>query len=276
MKNIASFIDFSLQKNYGFFIDEINPIITEYLKSRDENKFSEAARYLGVISEAALKELYKSYISSEDDPSFSNLLYQIKNCDDLNVKMSPPIETLLRFTINLRNISSHKTTDSLRNFIMIADEIKIEECIVAEKMTIKIIKWFLANKGFDISNIPNYTYVIDQRTITQNVTIPKLHKDSKSFQNITIPENAEIHLNSMIIDYLIRGFSLVEISNKYFNESDDEGKIAYKILVGHVGLNSKWQEVFKTNNYKDLINLLDQKEHKVLIEAIRFHIKKSN
>jgi len=276
MQNIGYFIEFSNKKNFNFFIDVINPIIAEYLSSREKNDFPESVRHLGKVTEALLKDLYITHIKSEEDPSFSALLFDLKNCDDLNVRLSPPIETILRFIINLRNISSHKTTDKLRDFIMLENEIKIEECIVSEKMIIKVIKWYLANKGFDISKIPNYTYVIDQKTLTDTISIPKLYKDTVSFQTTLIPENAELHTNSMIIDYLIRGMSLVDISNKYFNNSDDDGKISYKILFGLVGLNTKWQHFFKNNNYKDVINLLDSKEHGKIIEALRIYDKKTN
>ena len=274
MKNIAYFIEFSSKKNYNFFIDIINPIITEYLSSRERNDFSESVRNLGKLTEALLKELHATHFKSEEDPSFSTLLFDLKNCDHLNVRLSPPIETILRFIINLRNISSHKTNDNLRDFIMLENEIKIEECIVSE--IIKVIKWYLANKGFDISKIPNYTYVIDQKTLTDTLSIPKIYKDIVSFQSTLIPENAELHIHSMIIDFLIRGMSLVDISNKYFNNSDDEGKISYKILFGIIGLNTKWQQFFKNNNYKDIINLLDSKEHGKIIEALRIYDKKSN
>lgn len=276
MKNIAFFIDYSNKKNYSFFIDEVNPIITNYLDYREGNEFTNAARQLGIITETLLKELYKSFVDPDEDPSFSTLLFQIKNLDSLNVKLTPPIETLLRFTTNLRNISSHKTNDNLRDFIMISDEIRIEECIVAEKMMIKILKWFLANKGFDISSIPNYTYLIDQDTLTKNLVIPNLYKDKKNFQSVILPENAEIHVHSMIIDYLIRGYTLEEISNKYFTESRDEGKISYRIICGQIGLNKQWQELFKQNNYKDIINLLKPEKHKLIIESLKLHISKTN
>lgn len=276
MKNLAYFIEFSNKKNYSFFIDEVNPIITNYLNYREANDFTNATRQLGLITETLLKDIYRSFIDPEEDPAFSSLIFQIKNLDSLNVKLTPPIETLLRFTINLRNISSHKTNDNLRDFIMIADEIRIEECVVAEKMMIKIIKWFLANKGFDISSIPNYTYLVDQDTVTKNLVIPNLFKDNKNFQSVIIPENAEIHVHSMIIDYLIRGFNLEEISNKYFNNSNDEGKISYRIICGQVGLNKQWQELFKKNNYKDIVNLLKPEKHRIIIEALKLHISKSN
>jgi DNA integrity scanning protein DisA with diadenylate cyclase activity len=198
------------------------------------------------------------------------------NFDDLNVKLNPAIETLLRFTVNLRNITSHRTSQEFRNFVMLSEDIKIEECVVSEKMIMKIIKWFLANKGFDISEIPNYTYILNNETTTKNITIPTLFRDEKSFKDTQLPQGYELHIYSMITDYLIRGFSLKDISNKYFNEYNDEGKISFKILMGIIGLNTKWQELFKNNNYKDLVNLLDFNEHKEIIAALKLHIKKNS
>jgi hypothetical protein len=276
MNNIGYFIGFSEKKNYSFFIENINPIIADYLKSREENNFTESVRLLGTITEGILKELYKDNIGVGDDPAFSNLIFSLKNSDDLNVKLNPAIETLLRFTVNLRNITSHRTSQEFRNFVMLSEDIKIEECVVSEKMIMKIIKWFLANKGFDISEIPNYTYILNNETTTKNITIPTLFRDEKSFKDTQLPEGYELHIYSMITDYLIRGFSLKDISNKYFNEYNDEGKISFKILMGIIGLNTKWQELFKNNNYKDLVNLLDFNKHKEIIAALKLHIKKNS
>jgi hypothetical protein len=276
MNNISFFLDYSKDKDFGFFIDNINPIIYDYLLAREENDYPESVRKIGLLSESLLKELYKLFVDGNDDPSFSTAIYELKNSDSLNVKLSPPIETILRFTINLRNISSHKTNNNLRDFILLSDEIKVEECIVAEKMIIKIMKWFLANKGFDISNIPNYTYLNNEKTLTQNFSIPLLRKDTISFKSTQIPEGSEIHTHSMIIDYLIRGMSLEDISNKYFNSNDDEGKISYRILFGTVGINKQWQDLFKNNNYRDILNLLDSNDHKIINEALNLHIKKQN
>lgn len=276
MNNIGYFISFSEKKNYIFFIENINPIIADYLKSREENNFTESVRLLGTITEGILKELYKDNIGVGDDPTFSNLIFSLKNSDDLNVKLNPAIETLLRFTVNLRNITSHRTSQEFRNFVMLSEDIKIEECVVSEKMIMKIIKWFLANKGFDISEIPNYTYILSNETTTKSITIPPIFKDEKSFKDTQLPEGYELHIYSMITDYLIRGFSLKDISNKYFNEYNDEGKISFKILMGLIGLNIKWQELFKNNNYKDLVNLLDFNEHKEIIAALKLHIKKNS
>jgi hypothetical protein len=276
MNNIGYFIGFSEKKNYSFFIENINPIIADYLKSREENNFTESVRLLGTITEGILKELYKDNIGVGDDPAFSNLIFSLKNSDDLNVKLNPAIETLLRFTVNLRNITSHRTSQEFRNFVMLSEDIKIEECVVSEKMIMKIIKWFLANKGFDISEIPNYTYILNNETTTKNIIIPTLFRDEKSFKDTQLPEGYELHIYSMITDYLIRGFSLKDISNKYFNEYNDEGKISFKILMGIIGLNTKWQELFKNNNYKDLVNLLDFNEHKEIIAALKLHIKKNS
>jgi hypothetical protein len=268
--NFINIVDFGEYRNVNFIFLENKDELLKIDQFMNSGDFTEALLSIGRINENIFTELALEHyqLTSLDTrrghQSTITFLLTYLSRNDIKGEITIDIEIKSRLIALIRNPHAHGKSHPY----------DYAEIYICYKYLHEILEWYLEKRGWILEPLPKFLEPGQTNDLNLANDLPDLIFDKS--HNDVLPIDHEMKHDLVILDYLIKQYSIDKISNIHF--PDQNTNISFAILSGIYGIDRRWKKLFKTamdkNELETIYDKLDDKKHKIIKRAGKSAVKK--